>query len=376
MPLQFKKQVVAPERFESAGVFDVNGDGIPDIVSGEFWYEGPDFKKQYRLARLQPHGDYFDDFSTLPVDVNGDGRLDFITGGWWGETLRWRENPGVPGKLWPEHVIASTGNIETTRAWDVDGDGELEYVPNTPNHPLTVYKLIRAADGRGTGQFAAHRLKFKGRDNDRQGHGLGCGDIAGHGRADFVLQNGWLEAPEHPWDDEWLWHPEFALPPLASVPVIVADLNGDGVSELIAGNGHGYGLSWWSQQRAADGGRVWREHPIDPLNGQYHDLQWVDIDSDGRRELVTGKRLLAHPHGEPGLCDAYGWYIFKWTGESFAKHVVDFGPLGAGKGLGISFAVADLTGSGRLDVVAPGKDGLAVYFNQGAGGLTEMPEVK
>ncbi|MDR0902239.1 MAG: VCBS repeat-containing protein [Opitutaceae bacterium] len=377
MPLQFRKVLIAPERFESAGVFDVNGDGIPDIVSGAFWYEGPHFKKQHRLARLEPHGEYFDDFSTLPLDINGNGRLDFITGGWWGKTLRWRENPGAPGGLWPEHVIAETGSIEATRAWDVDGDGELEYVPNTPNDPLVVYKLIRNARGGGAGRFAAHKLKFAGRDNDRQGHGLGFGNVSGKAgggggaRGDFVLRDGWLEAPERPYEDEWIWHPEFQLPALASVPVIVADLNGDGAGELIAGNGHGYGLSWWNRE---PGGR-WREHPIDPLNGEYHDLQWLDIDGDGQCELITGKRFRAHPYGEPGVHDAYGWYVFKWTGEGFAKHVADFGPVGEKHGLGIAFAVADLNGDGRLDVVAPGKDGLAIYYNEGDGGLLEMPVV-
>ena len=56
--------------------------------------------------------------------------------------------------------------------------------------------------------------------------------------------------------------------------------------------------------------------------------------------------------------------------------IVDFGPIGVGHGLGISFAVADLNGDGRLDVVAPGKEGLAVYFNEGDGRLIEMPVVK
>ena len=376
MPLQFRKQVIAPERFESAGVFDVNGDGIPDIVSGEFWYEGPDFKKQYRICHLQPHGDYYDDFSTLPVDVNGDGRMDYITGGWWGGSVRWHENPGVPGKEWPAHVIAELGNLETTRAWDVDGDGELEYVANAPGGPLTVLKLIRDAAGKGTGKFAQHKLRIKGRENYEQKHGLGFGDITGNGRGDFVFFNGWLEAPEKPYEQEWIWHPEFEFWWGASIPILVADINHDGKSELIVGNGHGYGLSWWEQTLKADGTRTWKEHPIDPLNSQFHDLQWVDIDGDGQGELITGKRFLSHPHNEPGLHDAYGWYIYKWTGECFAKQVIDFGPVGVGKGLGISFAVADLNGDGRLDVVAPGKDGLAVYFNEGDGRLIEMPVVK
>jgi hypothetical protein len=116
----------------------------------------------------------------------------------------------------------------------------------------------------------------------------------------------------------------------------------------------------------------WKEHPIDPFTSQYHDLQWVDIDGDGKYELVTGKRFRSHPHHEPGVTEAFGWYIFKWTGECFAKRVVDFCPLGSGHGLGISFAVADIDGDGRLDVVAPGKEGLAVYFNESEG-LVEMP---
>jgi hypothetical protein len=122
----------------------------------------------------------------------------------------------------------------------------------------------------------------------------------------------------------------------------------------------------------ASGERTWKEHLIDPLNSQYHDMQWLDIDGDGQCELITGKRFRSHPSNEPGVTDAFGWYIFKWTGECFAKQVVDFGPIGVGHGLGISFAVADLNGDGRLDVVAPGKEGLAVYFNEGDG-MIEMP---
>src|SRR5258708_28824768 len=132
MGLQFRKVIISAERFESAGVFDVNGDGIPDIVSGEFWYEGPHFKKQYRLCHLASHGDYFDDFCTIPMDINGNGRMDFITGGWWGKTLRWRGNPGEPGADRPEHVITEAGPHEADRASDVGGGRALEVVSKSP----------------------------------------------------------------------------------------------------------------------------------------------------------------------------------------------------------------------------------------------------
>jgi hypothetical protein len=45
--------------------------------------------------------------------------------------------------------------------------------------------------------------------------------------------------------------------------------------------------------------------------------------------------------------------------------VIDYGPIGTGQGCGIHFSLADLRGTGRLDLVAPGKEGLCVYFNEG-----------
>jgi hypothetical protein len=45
--------------------------------------------------------------------------------------------------------------------------------------------------------------------------------------------------------------------------------------------------------------------------------------------------------------------------------VVDHGKVPHASGTGIHFAVADLDGSGRLDIVAPGKDGLYIFRNLG-----------
>ncbi|MBE3069976.1 MAG: VCBS repeat-containing protein [Planctomycetes bacterium] len=358
-PLVFEKIKVSDERYESAGVMDVNNDGIPDIVSGGWWYPGPAFDQKHRIGDVRAEGEYYDDFSTVPMDCNGDGYVDFITGGWWGNTVRWRENPkGDPKKDWPEHVIGTVGNVETTRAWDVDGDGRPEIVPNTPGGPLRVFKLITDAAGKGTGRFSEH-VVF----DQAQGHGLGFGDITGNGRGDFVLAGGWLEAPEDPLKGKWTWHPDFNLGS-ASVPILVADVNGDGLADLVVGQSHAYGLDWW-EQRLEGGKRTWVKHPIDPANSQYHDLFWVDIDGDGQCEIVTGKRYRAHCGNDPGAHDPVGIYYFKWTGEGFAKQVIDFGPEGRGKGCGIHFQVADLSGNGRLDIVAPGKDGLCVYRNLG-----------
>ena len=359
MPLKWNKVLISHHTFEACGVFDVNNDGHPDIVSGSWWYEGPEFKERHWIGDVEAFQEYYDDFSNIPLDVNGDGHTDFVTGGWFGRNIRWRQNPGDPNKEWPEHVIAETGNVERACAWDVDGDGVIEIVPNTPGDPLVVHKLETDSDGRGTGRFHAHVVRA-----EKQGHGLGFGDVNGDGRGDFVFSNGWLEAPEDPYRGEWKWHPEFDLGN-ASVPIIVADVNGDGLPDLIVGNAHGYGLDWWEQRLGPDGTRTWTKHTIDPFNSQYHDMHWVDIDGDGACELVTGKRYRAHCGHDTGAHDDLGIYYFKWNGESFSKQVIDYGPPDKASGFGIYAAIADLNGDGRLDIVAPGKDGLYAFFNEG-----------
>jgi len=152
------------------------------------------------------------------MDVNGDGYTDFITGGWFGQALQWRENPaGDPAREWTLHTIGECGNVETTRAWDIDGDGQLEIVPNTPPFPQRVYKLVTDADGRGTGEFTEHILY-----DGKSGHGFGFGDINGDGRGDLVLCNGWLEAPEDPLGGEpWTLHEEFDLGSAIGITVIL-----------------------------------------------------------------------------------------------------------------------------------------------------------
>jgi len=356
-PLVFDRERIGDTTYESASVFDVNRDGTLDIVSGGVWYEGPTFEVRHKITEVMRVGDYYDAFSDYPLDVNGDGYLDVITGGYWGQYLRWNENPGARGGSWTVHRIAEVGPIERNCFYDIDGDGVVEVFPTTS--PVHFFKLNRDENGRGTGTFTQYTIPHGG-----GGHGFGCGDINGDSRLDLVFAGGWLEAPEDPFAvDQWKWHPEFDLGG-ASVPILVFDVNQDGLNDLIVGQAHDYGLAWYEQQETENGGRTWIKHPIDDTWSQVHDLQLHDIDNDGELELITGKRYRAHNEHDPGSFDPLGVYYYKISKGNFQRFTIDYGPADRASGVGIYFWVCDIDANGWKDIVAPGKEGLFLYRNR------------
>lgn len=358
-PLHFEREKIGNVTYEAASVFDVNNDGKLDIVSGEYWFEGPAFKKPHKIGTYMPVDDYFDDFSDYPMDVNGDGYLDIVTGGFWGLVLRWRENPKGQEVEWPLHDIAKVGNIERNCFYDIDKDGVMEVFPVTS--PVHIFKLKRDAQGKGTGEFQQFTINAKG---GAGGHGFGCGDINSDGHDDLLFSGGWLESPADPYDVEnWTWHKDWDLA-AASVPILVYDVNKDGLNDIIVGMAHDYGLNWFEQKKDGET-RTWVKHEIDPGRSQYHDLQLVDIDNDGQLELITGKRYRAHAFHDPGSKDPVGVYYFKIQDGQFKRFTIDYGPADRASGVGIYFWVTDLDGNGWKDIVAPGKEGLYLFRNMG-----------
>ena len=358
--MKFQKRLLDQGSYEAASVFDVDNDGIPDMICGAYWYKGPDYLEKHQICEVQAEGEYFDDFCDFGMDVNGDGRIDIITGGWWGKILRWRENPGTTG-LWAVHDIDTCGCIETIRFFDIDGCGTPEIFPNTPGDPQVCYKLIRDDKGLGTGKFEKYVLY-----DQPSGHGLGFADLDGNGKMDLALCKGWLEQPvDGPFSGPWRFHADYDCGfGAASVPMIGLDVNEDGLVDLIVGNAHGYGLVWLEQQIDAKGNRVFIRHVIDDQHAQYHDLQLCDIDGDGILELVTGKRYRAHCGNDPGDNDPVFIYSYKINQGAFDREVIEEGDATAGfSGVGIYFWLQDLTGNGLPDLVAPGKEGLYLFKN-------------
>ena len=363
--VHFDKKRLFISNYQAASIADINRDGKPDIVSGPYWFSGPNFEPRAFRAN-QAAADYVHSNSDLPYDVDGDGWTDIIVGAWGPEGIVWFRNPGAKdlaiGLPWQKQQLTPTkGKIERTELHDYDGDGvpEIHTMSYVKEEPSDLYRLIRNASGKP----AVEKFVL---GEQGGGHGYAWGDVNGDGREDFLTEIGWYERPPgDPFAGPWEFHPETALPH-PSCPFAVMDVNGDGRLDILFGRAHDYGLYWWEQQApATDGTTVWKKHVIDESWSQGHVVGLADLDGDGAKELVTGKCVYAHTKGDPGLEDPAVFYYYRWdkASRNFVRHTIA-GP-GENIGLGRQLAMGDLNGDGRVDIVAPGHYGLWVLFNRG-----------
>ena len=81
--------------------------------------------------------------------------------------------------------------------------------------------------------------------------------------------------------------------------------------------------------------------------------------------MIAGKCIWAHDGGDPGAADPPAIYYYSWNRSTakFTRHTI--AAPGEGIALGRQYSVVDLNGDGRLDLTAPSKLGLWVFFNQG-----------
>jgi len=135
-------------------------------------------------------------------------------------------------------------------------------------------------------------------------------------------------------------------------------MDGDGKADILSSSAHKFGI-WWHQQRSPT--EFVRHDLFKDLLSETHAMHCVDINGDGLKDLVTGKRWWSHGRAEPGSDKPamIYWFEAKKSKDgmtTFTPHVID-----DNSGIGTQFVVTDVNGDGLLDVVTSNKKGTYLF---------------
>lgn len=372
------KRIQLDARFRSEGVAaaDVNRDGKMDVIAGDVWYEAPN----WTVHEIRKPGNfvagkgYSNSFCNFAYDINGDGWQDLIYVGFPGAPFHWYENPRNKPGHWKEHLIWKSICNESPDFLDVDGDGKPEMIlgsqpesqmgiialppKNKVYKPWTFQAISRPGNPMTNGTFKYY-------------HGLGVGDINGDGRNDILIPHGWWEGPAQKTDHAWTFHP-FVLSktgtgtPLKAANMYVDDLDLDGDMDIIMSSAHAFGV-WWFENVSGKSANKFKYHLIDESYSQTHAMHYVDINGDGVKDIVTGKRFYAHNGRDPGGKDpvVMYWYEVRKQKGSPPKFIAHEIKAGRDTGIGTQFQVIDMNGDKRPDIVLSNKKGVNVLIQTG-----------
>ena len=374
---------------EGANFGDLNNDKVNDLISGPWWWEGPDFVKRHEYYpatatfkfRVGPQtavsipgfegglgvkNTYSDNFFAWAVDFNKDGWNDILIIGFPGQDTSWFENPKGAEGHWTRHKIFDQTNNESPTFSDITGDGKPELVCITQGR----YGYASPDWSAPEKPWVFHAIS----PDNKYGHfthGMGIGDVNGDGRYDLLEKDGWWEQPASlAGDPVWAFHKA----PMGSggSQMFAYDVNGDGLNDVITAlAAHGFGLAWYEQLR--EGG--FKEHVImgsTPEDNRYgvkfsepHAVDLVDMDGDGLKDIVTGKRFWSHGRiGDPDRNDSAVLYWFQLVRG--ADKSVDFVPhlIDDNSGVGTQVVASDINGDGLPDVVVGNKKGTFVHIHE------------
>jgi hypothetical protein len=372
---------------EGACVADVNGDGKADVLSGPYWYAGPDFKTRQTIhpatptfetltkeklpgfpGELSGTNGYSDNFLSYSRDFNGDSRPDYLVIGFPGKETFWYENPGEKGGDWPRHTAIAVADNESPMLADINGDGQSDllcmsggkigYATFDPANPTALWKW-HAITPEDNGAF------------QRYTHGIGHGDINSDGRTDILEKRGWWEQPAD-WDGvaSWKFHPA-SFGEKGGAQMFGTDVNNDGRTDVITSiDAHGFGVAWFEQN--ADG--TWKRHLLTDTPEekgstgvaftQPHAVDLADLNGDGTLDIITGKRFWAHgPDGDPEPNQHAVIYAFLLTRKdsqaTFTAEIID-----ADSGVGCQVMAADANGDDKPDIITANKKGCFVMMQK------------
>ena len=358
---------------EGGTTADVDSDGQGDVIVGPWIYWGPDFQEKsqfYAGEPIDPAG-YSANFVMGNDDIDGDKAIDIVVIGFPGAESWWYRNPGkekARSGQWEKYTILDVVDNESPTLADLNGDGVKDVV----------------CSSRGSYGYASHagqdpqsQWKFTAispnNNYQRYTHGLGVGDVNNDTRMDLLEKNGWWENPGEREGEAanapWKFH-EIALAAPGGSQMYAVDLDGDGKNEIVTGlSAHGYGLVGY-RVIDADNDKLEKfdimtadvkTSPVGLAISQLHAVDLGDINRDGVLDIVTGKRWWAHATGDEGSQMPAS---LVWLETVHSAGRIHFVPhvIDNSSGVGTQVMVADVNGDKLLDIVSGNKRGAYLFL--------------
>jgi len=331
-------------------------------------------------------------YQAVACDVNGDGKVDIIALASDMPDLVWFENP-----IWERHVMAhNLHGMINLACWNKTPHSVPEVVvaygfsmnpresagivsvltpDGDPHRPWKVREIdrlpashrLRWADIDGTGNKVVINAPLAGADaqgpdyrghvplvyyvpgewkrrligDDEQGivHGIFVTDWDHDGR-DEVLIGSFLGIHLYKFGRDGKWsRTEIAKGSPKPWP-------NSGTSDIAVGHNGGErflaAIEPWHGNEVVvyrNRGGVWNREVVDDTLLDAHTIECVDLDGDGRDEIVAGFR------GKP-----YGVNLYRWNAGKWSREILDRGTVSAA-----GCAVADLEENGRHDIICIGQ---------------------
>ncbi|QQR78684.1 MAG: VCBS repeat-containing protein [Candidatus Moraniibacteriota bacterium] len=335
-------------------VADINGDTRPDIVfigqhaRGKFaWYEGP--ADPFSGAWIEHVVDTAMGSHKLSIgDVDRDGRLDIVAGL---ELLELAVYTQAPDTTFTKTIVSTVGT-HNQRLVDIGSDGDLDIFGANwiGNPPTTIWENVT--------NFTASLDQWtyvEVTGSHSQTFGLNFGDMDNDGKRDIVSGQHWYKNPGGDLTGAWT---QSAALPNAIEAMLVGDVDGDALADVIGQKTEGSVLALYWLEAANTSGTSWNAVRMGDVPATSHVLgaqgyRFADLRSGGRPEIVTSSSV--------GI-----WYFtipLNPAVDPWTKVQVNANPSDEG------FGAADIDHDGDIDIAAGTGDTKLVewYRNPGTG---------